>query len=271
MSTDFIAAASIEQAWPCAEFFEGFIFSEQRVLLLDYDGTLAPFSPLRNEVFPYPMISELLSCIMSSCRTRVVLISGRSAREIPPLLGMDPHPEIRGAHGLERLHVDGRYEVSEIGDEAREALAEAISWLSSAGLSKLVEIKAGAVAIHHRGLSPAEETHIKAAVYQVLAPLAVENHLSLKPFDGGVELRAPVYNKGDVVRSIISEYAPDTPIAYLGDDTSDEDAFRALWGRGLSILVRPLWRSTDAQMWLRPPLEVVHFLVNWIRACGGEV
>jgi trehalose-6-phosphatase len=53
-------------------------------------------------------------------------------------------------------------------------------------------------------------------------------------------------------------------IAYLGDDQADEEAFRALQNRGLRILVRPEWRETAADVWLRPPEELVDFLFQWL-------
>ncbi|MGH9571319.1 MAG: hypothetical protein ACRD4F_16865, partial [Candidatus Angelobacter sp.] len=65
--------------------------------------------------------------------------------------------------------------------------------------------------------------------------------------------------------------ADDVAAAYLGDDLTDEDAFQAINGRGLSVLVRPAWRSTTAQAWLRPPGELIQFLNDWIHACGGDV
>ena len=43
-----------------------------------------------------------------------------------------------------------------------------------------------------------------------------------------------VRNKGDAMRTILAEMDADAPVAYLGDDQSDEDAFRALQGRGLA-------------------------------------
>ena len=74
-------------------FFDQLCRSRERVLLLDYDGTIAPFSANRHRALPYSTVPELLDCIMSTCHTRVALITGRAAREIPPLLGLNPHPE----------------------------------------------------------------------------------------------------------------------------------------------------------------------------------
>jgi trehalose-phosphatase len=113
--------------------------------------------------------------------------------------------------------------------------------------------------------------NVKMAAYRVLSPLALQSHLLLAEFEGGVELREPMRGKGDVVRSVLSEHSLDVPVAYLGDDTTDEDAFRVLNGRGLTVLVRPTYRFTAAQTWIRPPEELVQFLTDWVRACGGDL
>ena len=54
----------------------------------------------------------------------------------------------------------------------------------------------------------------------------------------------------------------------FGDDHTDEDAFDAMRGRGLSVLVRPELRDTGADIWLRPPHELVSFLQHWCDCCG---
>src|SRR5215472_10056145 len=94
----------------CAPFFEQVRTAPARALLLDYDGTLSPFTPDRTRAFPYPQIPELVSQIMRH-KTRVVLISGRAATELLFLSGIHPHPEIWGSRGAERLYRDGSYEV----------------------------------------------------------------------------------------------------------------------------------------------------------------
>jgi len=58
-------------------------------------------------------------------------------------------------------------------------------------------------------------------------------------------------------------------VAFLGDDLSDESAFRAVQRagrRGLSVLVRREWRDTAAEVWLRPPTELKEFLLRWLQA-----
>jgi trehalose 6-phosphate phosphatase len=67
-----------EQLDVCAPFLERVRRATSRALLLDYDGTLAPFTPDRTRAFPYREIPELVSQIMRH-ETRVVLISGRAS------------------------------------------------------------------------------------------------------------------------------------------------------------------------------------------------
>jgi len=254
----------------CAPFMERLRRATSRVLLLDYDGTLAPFTPDRTRAFPYREIPELVSQIMRH-KTRVVLISGRAATELLFLSGIHPHPEIWGSHGAERLLPDGSYHVDTPKPEQRSALQTALHSLRSCGLASRTETKPGGLAVHWRGLSPDERTSIENKVRALFSSL-VENHgLVLLPFDGGLELHAPGKNKGDAVSTVLAESARDVAAAYLGDDQTDENAFRAIKGRGLSILVRPEPRPTMADLWLRPPDELGRFLRDWLVACGAEI
>src|SRR5688572_10248435 len=99
-------------------FFEQIRIANDRVLFVDYDGTIAPFHEERHRATPYRKIPEILKCIMDSCHTQLIIVSGRAASEVPQLLGIYPTPEIWGTHGIERRHRDGRYENVEIADAA---------------------------------------------------------------------------------------------------------------------------------------------------------
>jgi len=72
-------------------------------LLLDYDGTLAPFHIRRDQALPYPAVARVLQEIVRNGRTKVVVITGRDAHELLSLLDIHPRPEIWGVHGLQRL------------------------------------------------------------------------------------------------------------------------------------------------------------------------
>ncbi len=80
----------------------------------------------------------------------------------------------------------------------------------------------------------------------------------------------PARIKGMQFVCLLNEIGPDAPVAYLGDDNTDESAFRVMQGRGISVLVRPQRRRTAAQVWMRPPDELLDFLGLWLKACTGE-
>jgi trehalose-phosphatase len=254
----------------CATFLGRVRRARSRALLLDYDGTLAPFTPDRSRAYPYREIPELVSAIMRT-GTRVVLISGRPATELLFLSGIHPHPEIWGSHGSERLYPDGSYEVEAFPAEQREALDIAQRSLNACRLGPRTETKPGGIAVHWRGLSAEERSAVENKVRGLFAPLVQDYGLHLVPFDGGLELRSAGRNKGDAVSTILAEAGSQVAAAYLGDDQTDENAFRAIKGRGVAILVRGQPRPTMADVWLRPPDELGRFLRDWLLACGAEI
>ena len=253
---------------PEVESFLKTVAQEPRsALLLDYDGTLAPHRKQRDQAFPYPGVPMVLQEIMRSTSTRVVIVSGRDTSETIPLLGIQPCPEVWGLHGMQRRKPDGIVENSWLDQRSRDALSDADRWLGYQELRHIAEFKTGSIAVHWRGLGDGEAEELCGRVLLGWKPIAENAGLELLQFDGGVEIRPPETDKGDAVRTILSEMSPDTPAAYLGDDTTDEPAFEAMKGRGLSVLVRPKWRRTAAQLWLRPPDELVAFLAQWLKAC----
>ena len=244
--------------------------AHRSVLMLDYDGTLAPFRKNPEEAFPYPGISEVVQEIVRRGKTRVVVISGRDANEVIPLLNISPRPELWGLHGLQRLNPDGSANLPLLEQGTVSELAAAESWLRYQHLEHTAEFKTGSIAVHWRGLDECEAEAIRGRVLMGWTPLAKYTHLNLLEFDGGVEIRAHRADKGDAVRIILNEMPPGTPVAYLGDDNTDEHAFQAVNARGLSVLVRPRWRKTAAQLWLKPPDELLDLLKQWLQACQEQ-
>jgi trehalose-phosphatase len=249
------------------QFMNAVAQSPASALLLDYDGTLAPFCLNRQQALPYPGMTALLQEIIVYGRTRVVIITGRSAHEVIPLLAVHPSPEIWGCHGLERLRPDGTCETRRVEEPVLHALADADRWLRYQGLHNRAEFKTGAVAIHWRGLDEATAAETRGQVLLGWFPIAQSTPMELLEFDGGIEMRMPGLDKGDAVRTILDEIGPEAPVAYLGDDLTDERAFLALGTLGLSVLVRPEWRKTAAALWIRPPEGLWEFLTRWLQAC----
>ena len=257
-----------EAAEKLRAFFAGFAGATTTLLLLDYDGTLAPFHVDRFQARPWPGVQKLLQQIQSQGKTRLVVVSGRPAGEIAPLLGLTPMPEIWGLHGVERLHPDGRSELETIAPEVRAKLDALKAQLRRNAFGGLLEEKPNAAVMHWRGIAPEKALEIEQRTRILFEPATKTEGLSLLQFEAGLELRAG-RDKGGAVKALVQEAnrggALRVPAAYLGDDFTDEAAFAALKGCGLGVLVREERRETLADVWLRPPGELSEFLRLWIR------
>lgn len=257
-----------ETAARLEKFFSSFTQGAPPLLLLDYDGTLAPFRVDRFTARPWADIRELLGRIQCQGRTRMAIITGRPAAEIAPMLQLDPPLEVWGLHGAERLYPDGRRELEQAPAATQAKLEELRALLRRDPLGGLFEDKANAVVMHWRGRSRLQAGQIEQRTRALFEPLTHLKGLALLDFDCGIELRVG-RNKGGAVQAILAEADAGVPAAYLGDDLSDEAAFQAVNGlgpRGLSILVRRHPRNTAAELWLRPPAELKVFLERWITA-----
>ncbi len=158
-------------------------------------------------------------------------------------------------------------------EQALRLLAEVDSWERDlARLGARMEHKPGCTAMHWRGLTAEQTESIRDLVHRRWQWLESQRDGDLlwHEFGGGIELRVPGRNKGDVVRAVLAEADPRAAAAYLGDDRTDEDAFRALEGRGLAVLVRPEYRPTATDLWIRPPEELLAFLADWRKTAQEE-
>lgn len=249
---------------PLTDFMERLSVAPTSALLLDYDGTLAPFQTERDRAYPYPGVVQVLESIIRAGKTRLIVITGRPIRELQALLRLEGNLEIWGEHGLDHLLVDGTCQQTTIAPEIAEVLAQAEKWLNETNLTSLSEIKRGGLAVHWRGLTDAKAEQVRARTLEGWAKLAEQPGIKLLRFEGGLELRSARPNKGDAMATILGDMDSDTQIAFLGDDLTDEDAFHVLGDRGLSILVRAEYRETRANVWLKPPQELLEFLTRWL-------
>jgi trehalose 6-phosphate phosphatase len=131
------------------------------------------------------------------------------------------------------------------------------------GLDHAVEHKPAGIALHWRGLAPKMVAALREEIGQAWSPIVLRHGLKVVPFDGGLELRVPGRDKGTAVQTLLAELGSGTALAYLGDDLTDEDAFRAVGAEGLRVLVREEPRPTAADLWIRPPDDLLRFLLRW--------
>jgi trehalose 6-phosphate synthase/trehalose 6-phosphate phosphatase len=253
-------------------FFSRFTGRARPLLLMDYDGTLSAFRVDRFQSRPWAGVHELLARIQQQGRTRMDVITGRPAAEIAPMLALDPPLEVWGLHGAERLYPDGRRELEQAPVATQAKLEELRQSLKRDSLGGLFEDKANGVVMHWRGASRKKAELIEQRTRALFEPMAKMKGLNLLEFEAGLELRAG-RDKGGAIEAILAEDGGRGPAVFVGDDLSDEAAFRAInkiGSRGLSVLVRRQHRETAAQAWLHPPQELRAFLERWVSADKGK-
>ena len=247
-------------------FFESLARSSSAILMLDFDGTIAPFQTQFREAPLYPGVAERLEILMQMPKLQVVIVSGRVLSDLISVLPFNPLPELWGSHGWERRTTDGTYEILPIDPLTEEGLKKAYEFCLKTHKGRM-EIKPRSVAVHWRGQDEKHQREIVETVLPRWEEIAQKERMQIIFFDGGIELRSLGITKGYAIQTILSEKDSNPAVAYLGDDMTDEDAFIALGEKGLKVIVKEeLNRPTAADIQLVPPDELIQFLDQWKEA-----
>jgi trehalose-phosphatase len=237
-------------------------------LFLDYDGTLSPLVA-RPDLAVLPAAArEVLGRLAQ--RFPVVIVSGRGREDVAARVGL-PDLVYAGSHGFDiagprpaaAAASPGQLRL-EVGEGMPAAIERAATELRREleGIpGVIVEPKRFALSVHFRLADPRDVPRIESAVD---AALAAEPGLRKAHGKKLFELRPDLdWDKGRALLWLLGELGlagPDVLPVYLGDDLTDEDAFRAVRGRGIGIVVGDEPRETAASYRLRDPAEVVAWL-----------
>ena len=246
--------------------------SERRpAVFLDYDGTLTPIVGRPEDAALPPRTRAAIERL--AALAPVAILSGRDLQDVRRMVGIDGIT-YAGSHGFDLVRVDGS--VHQRGreflpdlDAAERELGPRLEGIPGAR----VERKAFAIAVHFRQADDDRVPEIDAAVAEVAA-----EHPRLRRTGGKkiFELRPDFdWDKGRALRSLLEEpglAGDDVLPIYVGDDETDEDAFRAIGDGGLGLVVRGERdaRPTSARYALRNTEETRAFLELLGDAMLGE-
>jgi trehalose 6-phosphate phosphatase len=236
-----------------------------RFLGLDYDGTLAPFHVERLEARPLPGVKETIQAIHATGSTTVAVISGRPVMEVKHLLG-NLGITLIGSHGFELLCPDGAVLRREPSVKQQEGLSKAQDLARALGAENRLESKIASVACHTRGMSDDLASSLEAQVSAAWIPLGRAHALECRPFNGGIEIRATGWHKGDALADLLAAQPDGTLAVYVGDDDTDEDAFERIQTHGVGIRVGAPNTATTALGALKDCQAVADFLTAWLAA-----
>ncbi|HEX6376505.1 MAG TPA: trehalose-phosphatase [Allosphingosinicella sp.] len=229
-------------------------------LFLDFDGTLVELAETPDAIAVPGNLEPLLDRLAARLEGRLAIVSGRAVADLQRHLGMSGLA-IAGSHGAELLYADGTV-VPVVAPPGLARARKAVRRFAAAQDGLIVEEKPAGIALHYRR-APAQAERIAGFA----ADLASRSGLVVQQGKMVTELRPRGADKGEALRRLMSEppFAGARPV-FVGDDLTDEDAFRAaaaLGGEG--VLVGPA-RATAA----RWRLDGVAQVTRWLEAAAHD-
>ncbi len=218
---------------------------------LDVDGVLAPIVAHAADAALLPGMLDAVGEL--AARTPVAVVSGRTVEDLGRF-GFPDHVEIFGLHGMER-RAERTVELAEHEAVRLERLADlAADAASRAGDGAWVEVKPASVVLHVREAHP---DHGPRTAEELRRQAEDVTGAHVMPGHGVVELLTRATSKAMAIAELRSELGV-ASVAFLGDDRTDEEVFRALGDSDCSIRVG--LGETAARHRLAGPPEVLAFL-----------
>ncbi|MCM8783214.1 MAG: trehalose-phosphatase [Candidatus Omnitrophica bacterium] len=243
------------------EEIRGIIKDKKVFIFLDYDGTLAPIVNTPQEAKLSLEIRASLLKLVKKSNFSLAVISGRELREIKQRVNIKGIV-YAGNHGLE-IEGKGVNFKGLVSDDYRKLLKEIKRRLLKIFASfkgVIVEDKGLSISIHYRLAEKSRIPLIKKEIERVVKRLKARRNVELKEGKMVKEIMPKVkWDKGKAVKWILANKKGNYFPIYIGDDKTDEDAFRVVRKKGISIYVGKPKRSF-AEYFLYDTQEVNKFL-----------
>jgi trehalose 6-phosphate phosphatase len=246
-------------------------------LLLDFDGTLTPIAPHPEAAYLSPTMQELLGALAAHPCYRVTIVSGRALADLQPRIAAG-RLYLAGNHGLEIEGPRGRFDYPKVQRLRPQmtALAHDLRLDLAEIPEALVEDKGVTLTVHYRRVPASFIPEVKARLLKRAGPALEAGVLTLRTGKAVLEVRPNVpWGQGEAVRWIVERLYQDMPGAhmlalYLGDDDTDEDAFRAIASSGIGIVVGRDRLHSAAPYYVQSVEEVERFLSTLRGRIRGE-
>ena len=244
--------------------------AEHLLLLLDYDGTLTPIVRKPHQAHLNGEARKWLKRLARLRRVTVGVISGRSIADVSNLVSLR-NIYYAGNHGLEILAGRRKF-VHPVALQARPTLRRLAVRLKRS-LKRYpgatLDDKGLTVTVHYRRVKSGRSKLVKARIMDIVGPFLASSTLRVMRGKKVLEVRPNIgWNKGHAIGWLVKRFGKKRPFpVYVGDDTTDEDAFRHLRTTGLTVRVgRKV--SSSARYYVNSTAQVQGLLKSIYEICS---
>lgn len=244
------------------EIVSNYIQAPQRCLLFDYDGTLVGFARHPSEARPDKKLLSMLTQLSNDPKTDLTIISGRDARTLEEWFGHLPVTLV-GEHGAAMRRREDTWELEQQVDQSWKPIVRpTLEMFSKRCPGSFIEEKNHTLAWHYRKVEPELGFTRSRELLDNLFHLVRNVHLQVIDGNKVIEIRVAGIDKGNAAKKILQEGSYDF-VMVIGDDKTDEDMFRALAEKAVTIKVGS--GHTLAQYRIKSQKDVIHLLQELIR------
>ena len=231
--------------------------AEKRCILLDYDGTLAPFTKIPSQAKPGTDLIDYLTRLAADKKNEVVIISGRDADTLEKWLG---HLDINfvAEHGVFIKYKGADWQAQTIvSPEWKAQIRPMLQSYVTRCVGSLIEEKENTLTWHYRNTHPGLGFTRSRELLNNLLQLTANTPVQVIDGNKVLEIRLTGVDKGMTALKVLNRFEPDFVLC-IGDDTTDEDMFKALENRAYTIKIGNA--STAASYNILSQVDVLPFL-----------
>lgn len=201
--------------------------AKQRILFLDYDGTLVGFAAAPEQAKPDERLRALLKRLSSDPKNTIVIVSGRDRHSLEEWLG-DLNLTMLAEHGLWLRTPGQEWSMTvSLNNDWKDQIRHVLEIYTDRMPGSFIEEKDYALAFHYRQSEPDLVATKYREIHDTLASMTHSMELSLQEGNKVLEIKDSRSNKGYGASLLLQNSEYDF-ILGAGDDHTDEDLFSFL-------------------------------------------